>query len=154
VQGELKLKLPEGVKQDHEDVQSVATFAKEHKLSEAQAQALLDRSLAAEKELETGWAQQLKTWEADLKADPEIGGQKFEAAKANVQRFMARFGDKALEELLNKTGLGVHKDLFRVLSKAGEAMGEDRIDPKPKGNAASAEDQLKTMYPNSPDMWR
>lgn len=155
-QGELALKLPEGVKDDSPDVQSVLGFAKQHKLSQEQAQALFDSSAASAKQAEADWAQQLKTWEAETRADPEIGGKNFDKSKANVQRVMARFdADKKLEAILNKTGFGLHKDVFRVLAKIGEAtMGEDRIDPKAKGNALSAEDQLQQMYDKSPEMFK
>jgi predicted metalloendopeptidase len=90
--GEWSLKLPDGAQYAEKGLKAVETFAKEHGLSQAQAEKLLgwqikdhgDRTAAQAAEV----AQVGTQWLEAAKADTEIGGAKFEATQQNVKRAM------------------------------------------------------------------
>jgi hypothetical protein len=64
-------------------------------------------------------------WADAVKNDKEIGGKNFEANVGAMQKALARFGDPALKQLLNATGLGNHPALARFCLKVGQAISED-----------------------------
>jgi len=126
------LKLKEGSLLDAAYVEKVTAYAKEHKLSNEQAQAHLDRETGAVAAYMEGATQKLKhqadvEWPAMAKADPEIGGEAFNKNVEISHRVLAKYGSPKLMEELNNTGFGNHPELIRVFSKIGKMMTEDQL---------------------------
>lgn len=118
-----ELKIPEGTLMPAEEVAGIEAFAKGEKLSQSEAQALVNFQHAQHVALE-GRRQQ---WLGELAADPEVGGTE-EAYKASSElafRVLDKYAPPALREVLNKTGLRNHPDTFRFLVRLGKAAGED-----------------------------
>lgn len=74
------------------------------------------------------------TWDAQVKADKEIGGEKLGenlaiAAKARD------LGGPEFVKLLNKTGLGNHPAVIKTFLKIGRSLSEDKFIPG--GNAST-----------------
>jgi len=67
---------------------------------------------------------QLAAWEAEAKADKEIGGANYEANVAVAVRAIETFGNQALKDVLNQSGLGNHPELIRFAVKAGAQLKE------------------------------
>ncbi len=87
-------------------------------------------------------------WVAKAKADPELGGDKFDANLAVAKKAMDRFATPEFKAYLNETGLGNHPEMLRMLFKTGQAISEDKFVPSNQGNA-KARDAAKTLYPSS-----
>lgn len=79
----------------------------------------LQSSQQAYAELTTGWRDAVK-------ADPEIGGAKFDASIKMAGAAMAAFATPELHEVLNNTGLGNHPAVVRFMTKVGAALQEDK----------------------------
>jgi hypothetical protein len=87
-------------------------------------------------------------WVAKAKADPELGGDKFDANLAVAKKAIDRFAAPDFKTYLNETGLGNHPEMLRMLLKVGQAISEDKHVASNQGNA-KARDAAKTLYPSS-----
>lgn len=134
----------EGVELDAEALKDFEPVARELKLTNEQAQKLVD---AYPKILEgvqqrqaEAWQQTTEQWAADVNADKEIGGDKLTANLSVAQRALDQFGTPELKEYLNSTGLGNHPDLVKTFVKIGKAMSEDgMVDSSNQGQRSAAE---------------
>ena len=70
---------------------------------------------------------QLQTWANEAKADPEIGGDKFDANIATAMKAIETFGSEDLTNILNESGLGSHPAVIKFAVKAGQALSEGSI---------------------------
>ena len=93
---------------------------------------------------------QQKAWEAELRADKDMGGQAFEANVSVARRAIERFGSPALKQLLNDTGLGNHPELARFALRVGRALAEDSVaGASAAPQATQSEDaMLALLYPS------
>lgn len=125
------LKLPEGSQLDATHIEKVAALAKERKLSNEEAQAIIDRDNATISGFADGQNKQLKerqdAWVKDSQNDKEFGGEAFAKNAELAKRVVERFGSDALKTALNDTGLGNHPELLRVFVRIGKAMSEDQL---------------------------
>lgn len=128
-------KLPEGVEIGTEDLAKVNATFKELGLTQVQAQKLIDlqsslqvaQTSAQAESLKQAFDKQASDWAAEAKADPEIGGDKFDATVTTAQKAMQQFGTPELREFLNKSGIGNHPQLIKLFNKIGNAISEDKV---------------------------
>lgn len=66
-------------------------------------------------------------FEQATRADPDIGGERLEQSLSAARRALDAFGNDALRDMLAETGLGNHPELVRFMTRAGQAIGEDRV---------------------------
>jgi hypothetical protein len=105
---------------------------KAHKLAPEAAQAVVDvlpKGLEAaqavfQQSLEQQHAEQIKAWEAAARADPEMGGAKFDATLADAQTALGRFGDDDLRAVLSSTGIGSHPAVIRLFARINKEISE------------------------------
>ncbi len=153
--------LPEGVQLDESGLTEFKSFAKEQDLTQEQAQKVLEFGGQKLKErLEAPfkvWTETQRKWQAEVKADPEIGGTKFEQSiKDAAQVFVPGEGNpfvgsaeeaQALREALNVTGAGNNPALVKFFVKIGRLLAE----PGPISGKPTAVDKqgdlLAKMYP-------
>lgn len=79
-------------------------------------------------------------WAAEAKADPEIGGAKFDQTVDRAADVWQHFGiakGTGFRQLLDETGLGNHPEMLRFLSRVGTAVGEGSFNGP--GGAGSGE---------------
>jgi hypothetical protein len=150
--GKYDLKMPEGVEVDADLLAAVAPAFKDLELTNGQAQALADKFIAVEQAKATKaaeqWAKTTSDWVDTAKADPEIGGAKWDATVKASAGIVDRFGTPALKEYLNSSGGGNHPEMIRLLAKIGAMIGEDNpITPENPG-AKPASDAATVLYPN------
>lgn len=140
-------KLPEGVQVDQERVgefnkelgEFIASNKLDAKLGQEFGQKLLNRHVSeiqsvAEKVAQAYnkvWTDQTKTWLEDFKKDPEIGGNRQNTTTNAARDFIRKFGGTAeqqteLRTILEKTGLGNHKALIRVMANANVKLAEPK----------------------------
>lgn len=145
----LELKLPEGALLKPEHVEQIASLAKEQGLSNAQAQAILEREAAMA--ADTAKAQQAEfdrikdEWRQRASEDKEIGGSAFKENVENAFRALNAYGSQALRDALDSTGFGNHPELIRVFSRIGKDMAEDKF-VHSKGQSVTNKDHAKVLY--------
>ena len=123
--------LPEGMEMDVEILGEFKNLAKELNIPQAKAQQLIDfQSQLASKQAEAYQAavtKQAQDWAASIKNDPEIGGENYDKSVASAIKVIQSFGDPALTELLNTSGLGNHPALFKFCHRISAAISEDKF---------------------------
>ncbi|WP_223528388.1 hypothetical protein [Pseudomonas sp. A-RE-23] len=124
-------KLPEGMELDAEVLGEFTAFAKELNLPQDKAQKIVDfqAKLAAKQadEYQAAALKQGQEWAAQVKNDPELGGENYDKSVASAVKVIQSFGDEGLRDLLNNTGLGNHPALFKFCHRVSQAMSEDKF---------------------------
>lgn len=124
-------KLPDGMEMDTEVLGEFKTLAKELNIPQAKAQQLIDfQTQLASKQAEAYHAavtKQSQDWAASIKNDPEIGGANYDKNVESAIKVIQSFGDPALTELLNTSGLGNHPALFKFCHRISSAISEDKF---------------------------
>ena len=157
-------KFPEGVEKDDALAGEYKKFAKEQGLDPAKAQAgfehLVKTRAATVDGLKTSAAeahrQRVTEWATALKTDKEIGGAQYDQNVAIAMKAVTKFGSPEFVEFLNKTGLGSHPDMVRIMYRVGKAISEDTI-AGTAGNATTkaaltSEEKLARLYDKSPGL--
>jgi hypothetical protein len=130
--------IPEGTILDEQSATEFKGLAKELDLTQEQAQKLLDfggaRIRAVTDEPHRLWAETQAKWQAEVKADPEIGGTRFKdsiAAANNVfvpgesNPFVKNAAEAgALRSALHVTGAGNNPTMVRLFVKMGRMLSE------------------------------
>lgn len=155
------LKLPEGVDPKNDpQLQEFAELAKETGLTLPAGQKLLDMYQKNVTEFasrsQKAWDEVNQKWEAEIRADPEIGGEKLskEVLPAITRLIDDVAGDKLGPEVrkaLDLTGAGNNPAMVRFLAKLATFHSEAK--QHVQGNATSgkiAAPGASAMYPNLP----
>lgn len=123
--------LPEGMEMDADVLGEFKNLAKELNIPQAKAQQLINfQTQLATKQAEQYQAavtKQSQEWAAAIKSDPEIGGENYDKSVASAIKVIQSFGDPALTELLNTSGLGNHPALFKFCHRISAAISEDKF---------------------------
>ena len=142
--------LPEGVTIDTAALEVAQSLFAEARLSQPQAQKFVDLYTAKMNELtqrQVAAAEDRQAaWVAEVKNDPELGGRRFEAARAAAQKALARFGTPELRQTLNDLWVGNNPQLFRFFVRVGRAISEDGYAGAAAGVARAS--AAETLYPN------
>jgi len=141
------LVLPEGL--DASDLPALEAFAREHKMSNEQAQTLVNA-------LPDAYGAQSQRFRTESEAHPEIGGTKLAQAQALANRALDKFlpNDSpegvALRHGLELSGYGNFAPLVVLLSRIGKAMAEDT---PPTGAPSHGGEKTveQTLYDNTPE---
>ena len=143
--------LPEGLEPDEARSEEFKGVAKDLKLTQEQAQGLVDYALVAEqkaaKSQVDAWEATQEQWRSDTKTDEEIGGEKLKETKANVSQAVGHFGNDGFKELLNITGVGDHVEMVRFLNKIGALMKEGALNVD-NSEVDTPKPPEKVLFPN------
>ena len=145
------LKLPEGVTAEDIAVTTLRAQAETHKLPLEALQAQIDAVVSRETALLAQLATDREAWVAEVKADKEFGGAKYNENLAHANKWLETYGSPELKEFLTTNGLGDHPLLMKALMKAGRDAAES---PVLKSGGSASVDPYKLMYPNSPQMFQ
>ena len=150
--GKYDLTMPEGVEVDQAMLDQFAPTFKELGLTTQQAQALADKFIEAQNQRgeaqQQGWAQTVEGWVDQAKADPEIGGAKWDSTVQTASGIVKRFGNDAFREYLNASGAGNHPEMIRFMAKVGAMIGEDRPAVSENPGKKIAQDTASILYPD------
>lgn len=129
VPDEYEFSFPDEVEVDQEAVQTFKEWAKDHKLSQKDAQDLVDlntdlMSKQYEKNQQS-YSEMVSGWADEARSDKEFGGDKFDDNVAVAKKAMEAFGTEELSEALDLTGAGNHPEIIRFFYKVGKAIVED-----------------------------
>ena len=93
------------------------------------------------------WRARVEAWRDEVAADPELGGERFEASVARAQLALGRFDEGGrIGRLLESSGYGNHPDILRFFNRLADAVMEDVPAPgSPGGGLAPLEER---MYAN------
>lgn len=145
------LKLPEGSSLDATYLEHAKSTAKELGLTPEAAQKLVERDSAMQSKFmeakQAEWTQHVTQWAEQVKADKEIGGERFNAAITDARTALDRFGTPEFKQMLNQSGYGNHPELIRMMSKIGAAMREDKV---VQGNQPARDNKsmAELLYPS------
>jgi hypothetical protein len=139
-----ELKMPEGMTADKDAVDAFTAIAKDHKLTNEQAQKFTDIAVAMRQRDVEAHAKQVADWLEQTKTDKEFGGDKLEENLGISRKAMDTFGSPELKQLLDSSGLGNHPAVVRAFFKAGKAISEDRFVTGAQGGGSGATAQ--SMY--------
>ncbi len=156
--------MPEGVKAEGELLNKFTELLGAAKLPQEQGQAFLDLYGSAtkayaehvESEQRRVWAETNEKWVAEIKADKEFGGNKFDTSTKAAMRMIDLLVPKAeradFNQFMDQTGAGNNPFMFKMLNRVAQWLDEP-VMPKPatkpaKGNgkAPGAGRGLRSMY--------
>lgn len=153
--------LPEGWTLEGERLDAFVALAKRANLTQAEAQAEIDRFVQdAGSALGNRASQQIEAWADQLKADPEFGGAGLQANLMAAGQAVAEFGGQQLiDDLntyglgnlpsLNKAFLGVSKALAAARAEIAELKAEGSMPGMGSGSSGGQKTIAERMYPGS-----
>lgn len=145
--------FPEGLTYADETVTGFLDLMNNQELTPAErAQGLIDLQAKVAQEASeansSAWNTLQETWQGQAKADPEFGGDKFQATMTNVGKLVQEYGNDALREALDTTGAGNHPEVIRFLSKLSSLLtegGPATGTPKAGGDTTPAQRLFPSM---------
>lgn len=126
------LKKPENSLLSDAHLEALAAHAKEQGLSQEQAQTLLERDESAAQAgvqaMQDRAAQLSKQWLDQAKADPEIGGDKFEESVTLANRALEElFPGIEIRKFMDASGFGNHPSILKGFTKIGKMLQPEKI---------------------------
>lgn len=123
------IKFTEGFQVDEKVRDEFLTALNDPKLSRAElAQKLVDLQTNFAKTQEEAstklWEDQQQKWQDEVKADPEVGGDKMELALAGIAKVVQEYGTPELKQILDVTGAGNNVHVVKFMNKIAKALNE------------------------------
>jgi hypothetical protein len=147
-------KLPEGTTVDGDSLAAATELFRSSALSQEQAQKFIDlavsREQAAAQKGAQAFADLQNRWVSEIKADPDIGGERLTASLASASRAIDRLGVLGLREALNLTGAGNHPAVVKAFVRLGQMVSEDRFLPGRDAAPAAPRSPAEVIYDGSP----
>jgi hypothetical protein len=153
-----KLSFPEELgKPDEATLNKFAEIATSLNLSQEGAQQLANLHTEVQKtaseENRKAWSRTIDTWENEVKSDPNIGGDKYEATIAKIAKIVhdPRFETPGFIDGLNLTGFGSHPAAVRFFEKIANVLTEGGpVTGSAPGPSSDQRTAAQRMYPNLP----
>lgn len=155
---DLKIALPEGVTLPDETIGEYRTALKDAGVTDPDVAAKLvaadlKRQDEATKAGEKLVSEQNAKWMQEIKADPEFGGQHFDANLLASKGFLRRSPEGvALANAIQADGLGSYPPLFKFIASLAKANKEDSSGVGSGGgkppSELSSEEKLRIQYPS------
>jgi hypothetical protein len=92
------------------------------------------------------WTDLQDKWQEEVRADPEIGGEKLAPALGEISKLLDRYGSPELRLALTETGAGNHPQVVRFLHKLAKDLGEGG--PVLGAPTTAKESLADRMYPS------
>lgn len=146
-----ELKLPEGFKMEEATAAALKEILGDKALSaQDRMQKLTDIHTGllkthAETQLKA-WNDIQEKWVGEIKADPEMGGPKFQVMQATVSKALDQFGTPNVRKALTLTGAGNNPDVVKTFFKMSQALVEAGAVPAAKP-AAQPKTAADIMWP-------
>jgi len=149
--------LPEGVKLEDKALEEFKSVLGEHRAQPELAQKLLDRHIAevnriheqTQQRQHDVWETTQTQWRDQVKADPEIGGSRFETTITTCAGLVRNYGGSQQEiaeltQALNYTGAGNNPAIIKWIARIGAALKEGR--PAPSAPPAQPQTRAQRRY--------
>jgi hypothetical protein len=145
-------KLPDGAVVDKVAMEKFLPLAKKLNLNQDQAQELVDfhSEFAAHgaKAEQEAWDNLQADWVKTAKNDKEIGGPAFNENVGYAAKALKQFGNDALKEAMDATGVGNHPEFIRVFAKIGKALSEDKFHVSNADVPSTPKSLAERLFPN------
>lgn len=142
--------FPEDVEFDEETLNEFKPLAKELKLTQEEAQRLVDLQTQVVTRLtdkiEKEYNNTVKEWADNAKADKEIGGVSFDNNMAIARKPLDVHGNNELRDVIRSTGIGNHPEFLRFLFKLGTEMSEATVETGSRPR--TSEDIARRLFPS------
>jgi hypothetical protein len=139
--------LPEGFTANEELAGELKALAKENGLSKEATQKLADLGVKMQQQQAEAWQTQVDQWAEQVKADKELGGEKFEENISLAKQALDKFGGQELKDLLQSTGFGNHPAIVKAFYNIGKSVSNDTLVVS-NGASKEAKSTADVMFPN------
>jgi hypothetical protein len=144
------LKLPDGMKLEGDMKDGFAKAIAEADPNK-RAQALLDLYAGESKKIaeaaHKGFHDLNQKWVGEVKADAEIGGDKWPQVAATIAKGLDTYGTPGVRQALNLTGAGNNPEVIKTLYKMASALAEGgHVGGNPPAGSGE-KDLSELMYP-------
>jgi hypothetical protein len=147
-------RLPDGVALDETSLADATQLFHEARLDQATAQKFIDLAVSREQAAARRGVQAFvdlqNKWTGEVKADPEIGGDKLTASLAAAGRAIDRLNVAGLREALHLTGAGNNPAIVRAFVRLGQMLSEDRFAPGRNAAPTPPRSPADVIYDGSP----
>jgi hypothetical protein len=147
-----ELKPSEGSPLSAARLESIAQYAKEQKLTQAQAQAILEREDSALTDFvntqNEQFAAQVADWRKQVESDRELGGERLKENAELGKRAMHEIFGPEIGQLLDETGYGNNPVLFKGAVKLAKLLSNDKM-VMPGAQGAETKTAAQLLYGNS-----
>lgn len=149
--------LPEGVTLSDDDLAGFSDLAKEAGMTQEMAQKFIDmegKRMEAigesfQKSVQDAFDKQQSDWLAELKNDPEYGGDNLDKNNGLAVKVINKFGNQGLKDVLDSSGMGNNPDLIKFIHRIGKAIAEDQLEGGDTNNGGDSGKTLaEKLYPN------
>lgn len=137
--------MPDGMEVDTAFLDASSGTLKELGLNQEQAQKIV--SLYADKVSEQTDAMnaQIGEWQNEARSDSEYGGDAFNANIGLAGKALGEFGNDALKQVLDDTGMGNHPEVIRFMVNVGKTLSEDNPGLGNSGGQPKTREEI--LYP-------
>lgn len=139
--------LPDDMQLDQSLLNAALPVFKDLKLTQEQAQALVNFQAAQVKSQAESFDQLVKSWGEQAKTDKEIGGDKFDEHVSLARLALSKFGTPELTKLLEEFGVGDHPEMIRFTARIGKLLKQD-VPDLPGNPLSNKTDRVSLLYPN------
>lgn len=139
--------VPDDMQLDQSLLNAALPVFKELKLTQEQAQALVDFQAAQVKSQAESFDQLVKTWGDQAKTDKEIGGDKFDESVSLGRLALSKFGTPELNKLLEDFRIGDNPEMIRFTARIGKLLKQD-VPVIPGTPPSDKKDRVSLLYPN------
>jgi hypothetical protein len=147
-------RLPEGVALDPQALEPASALFADSGLSQEQAQKFVDLAVAREQAAAQRGVQAFvdlqNRWVSEVKADPDIGGERLAGSLAAANRAIDRLDVAGLREALSLTGAGNHPAVVKAFVRLGQMISEDRFRPGHRTAAPAPRSPAEVIYDGAP----
>lgn len=146
-----EFKAPDGVTFDQAQIDAFTPIAKELKLTNDQAQKLVDFHTNTVKSAQAAQAASVSAetseWGRQSASDKEFGGAKFAENTGIAVKALDKFGSPALRQALDKSGMGNHPEVVRFFWKVGQTLSEDTFNSGNGGGGGAPRTAAEILFP-------
>ncbi len=146
-EAEYNFTLPEGFTADEELTGELKTLAKENGFSPEVAQKIADLGVKMQQKQAEAWQTQVDQWAEQVKADKELGGEKFNENISLAKQALDKFGGQELKDLLQSTGFGNHPAIVKAFYNIGKSVSNDSLVVS-NGTSKEAGSAASILFPN------
>lgn len=124
-----QIKFPEGFTVDEDASKGFLEVMNDDKLTGAErAQKLVDLQTGLMQKMAEAnyaeWTAMQTQWQDEVRADPDIGGDKLEPALGEISKLVDRYGSPELRQAFDLTGAGNNRHVIKFLHKIAKDLGE------------------------------
>lgn len=146
-----EIKLPEGFVIDETISKPFVEIVNKYGLGRDAVAELTALQATAMKNVSDGgtkaWSAMQEKWTGEVKADPEIGGEKLETTLSSISKVVDKYGSPEARSAFDITGAGNNPHIIKMLAKMAKELNEGSFVPAGDptvGKKTAAE----RMFPN------